>query len=727
MQELSGDRLFLKADEFSYNKAYNILKALGRVHLLQYKKNTIKELSCDEITYDKKNDRVIARGHVYLKDENNNVSYSDYLELNDDFKNGFIESAHIITNKNERLLGDRGERKNNNFTHFYNASYTPCLVNGKDDASWQFNAKEVVHDAEEQVIRYYHVTFSFYGFPLFYLPYFSHVDPTVKRKTGLLMPGFEYNETNGPTVIPSVYYALDDYSDLTLSPVIMKNKNPIIHGFYRRHIFNGAIDINSSIQGNQFPKNNFFSEEARRIPLNHWHLFFKFNKDIDPYQRFQFFVNRASHGDYLTNYPVLVKDASDDSKDLISKFEYEYFKKNVYSTLKGFVFQLGNQKTTPVVLPSFLTQYFGKEDMFGGFPILTVSVDYLSRKYGKPGFFAKNSARLYTHLHWAKESRISNHFLSMYVDCYLRAYMVKNYQKNHVQNITHLKNHQVNNSLGKALFLPSLRFSWSYPLISRQTSFHYLIEPRTSVIFSPHVTNDFPNNDSLNFTLDETSLFLTNRFDGYDRFDSGSRFIYGLFQKVYLSSASYISLFTGHSLRLDHKQIAPNINLGEDRKRSDIVNHLKIVPFDYLKLRYRNAIDYRSKKERFREVGAAIGKPIFNIHLGYIDLKKHTFLDERLSQINWMASSQLNPNWSLSHGEIRDLSGHKKGVLNKFTSFKWGNDCMDVKFLIYSTNLTREDGSKNRGFAITFNLKLLGEYTVFSPAQEYEDTGLSHF
>ena len=37
----------------------------------------------------------------------------------------------------------------------------------------------------------------FFGVPMAYMPYFSTPDPTVKRKTGFLMPGFTSDTTYG--------------------------------------------------------------------------------------------------------------------------------------------------------------------------------------------------------------------------------------------------------------------------------------------------------------------------------------------------------------------------------------------------------------------------------------------------------------------------------------------------------------------------------------------------
>lgn len=747
MEDDHKDRISVKADQFLFDKKRNTYKAYGRVHLVEHKKNKKKELFCDEIIYDKKCDRVIATGHIFLKDENNNIIYSDYVELVDELKNGFIKSAHIISNKEERILATHGVRNRCNFVHLYNASYTPCKVCGKEDATWQFNAKEVIHDEQSHLIRFYNVTFALWGFPIFYSPYFSHPDPSLKREAGFLMPAFELNKVNGFTFVPSVYLPIDKYSDLTLSPIFMKNKNPIITGIYRRNIYNGTLNADFSLQSNHFgfeeiddpcqpaTKNNkhgkrkiYLTDAALSTPHNNWHMFFNFSKDIDERQKLYVTINRASESSYFEKYPRLIRSTMNpDAVALSSKIIYEYFKTNSYFSLQGKIYQQDVKKLAPLVLPIFFYQHFSQESFAEGFSTVTFYTDHINRVYGNPGVFGKKTSRFYANYQWCKEIILSNYLLSINMDMFARGYFVKGYNPKSVPNIDDIKNYQIDNKLSKLFLLPSSKVSLSYPLVYHGATMGYMLEPKLALVASPYLKSDMPNNDSRTFSLDDTSIFLSNRFDGYDRFDSGFRFIYGFFQKLYFSSSRYISWFIGHSKRLDNKQVLPSVNFGENKRYSDIVNHLKLVPSEYLKIRYRNAIDYKSKRERFREIGFIAGQPLLSLNMGYMYVRNQTLINEKLTQINWIITSRVNANWSLSYGEIRDLSGNKKGVLKKLSSIKWENDCLNIQLCMFSTNLSSLSAARNKGFSLAVELKLLGAYTFFPSDQVYTDTGLSHF
>ena len=56
----------------------------------------------------------------------------------------------------------------------------------------------------------------FFGVPLAYLPYFSAPDPTVKRKTGVLMPSYSTSSVYGLGVSVPYYWALAPDYDLDL-------------------------------------------------------------------------------------------------------------------------------------------------------------------------------------------------------------------------------------------------------------------------------------------------------------------------------------------------------------------------------------------------------------------------------------------------------------------------------------------------------------------------------
>ena len=49
----------------------------------------------------------------------------------------------------------------------------------------------MLHDSKKKTIYYKNAIIKVYDIPIFYLPMLSHPDPTVKRRSGFLVPSFE--------------------------------------------------------------------------------------------------------------------------------------------------------------------------------------------------------------------------------------------------------------------------------------------------------------------------------------------------------------------------------------------------------------------------------------------------------------------------------------------------------------------------------------------------------
>ncbi len=100
-------------------------------------------------------------------------------------------SLRLDTPDQTRMAAARAERSQGNYTVFHNGVYTacePCKDDPKKPPLWQVKAARIIHDQKEHMIYFEDASLEFFGKPLAWLPYFSAPDPTVKRKTGFLMP-----------------------------------------------------------------------------------------------------------------------------------------------------------------------------------------------------------------------------------------------------------------------------------------------------------------------------------------------------------------------------------------------------------------------------------------------------------------------------------------------------------------------------------------------------------
>src|SRR5439155_1962088 len=144
------------------------------------------------------------------------------------------------------MAAARGDRSAGSFTVFHSGIYTacePCKDDPKKPPLWQIKSARMIHDEGEKMIYFENAQLEFFGKPLAYMPYFSAPDPTVKRKTGFLIPLASYSSTYGFGMDIPYYWALAPDYDLTFSPRLMTKQGALLRGEWRQRLVDGAYSI----------------------------------------------------------------------------------------------------------------------------------------------------------------------------------------------------------------------------------------------------------------------------------------------------------------------------------------------------------------------------------------------------------------------------------------------------------------------------------------------------
>ena len=75
----------------------------------------------------------------------------------------------------------------------------------------------------------------------FYLPYFNHPDPTVKRKSGFLTPSYSTSDSLGTSINIPYFKVLDEDKDITFNPRYYADKSFLLQNEYRQALKNSNI------------------------------------------------------------------------------------------------------------------------------------------------------------------------------------------------------------------------------------------------------------------------------------------------------------------------------------------------------------------------------------------------------------------------------------------------------------------------------------------------------
>ena len=144
------------------------------------------------------------------------------------------------------MAATRADRSSGNYTVFENGVYTacaPCKDDPKKPPLWQVKGARIIHDQTEKMLYFENAQLEFFGVPMAYLPYFSTPDPTVKRKTGFLMPGFSTVSTYGYGVETPFYWAIAPDYDATFNPRFTTRQGVLFQGEFRQRLMNGSYQI----------------------------------------------------------------------------------------------------------------------------------------------------------------------------------------------------------------------------------------------------------------------------------------------------------------------------------------------------------------------------------------------------------------------------------------------------------------------------------------------------
>ncbi|MGI9523826.1 MAG: LPS-assembly protein LptD, partial [Hyphomicrobiaceae bacterium] len=229
--------LYLQGDELIYDSRGDRVTARGNVEIFY---NDFV-LTADEVVYDQSTNTLTAAGNVTLRDPNGSITRSERITLTDDFRDGFVQSLSIETRDRSRITARRAIRRDGNVTEFEDGKFTPCRTDDGKPPLWCVSAQSVIHDQNAGTITYFDATFDILGQPVVYLPYFQHADPSVKRKSGFLIPQYTSSEDLGFGVEIPYYFALAPNFDFTFHPMYAARQGVLLKGTWRHKLAFGQV------------------------------------------------------------------------------------------------------------------------------------------------------------------------------------------------------------------------------------------------------------------------------------------------------------------------------------------------------------------------------------------------------------------------------------------------------------------------------------------------------
>lgn len=680
----SDPPVLITADTLKYDQSLGLVSAEGKVELVQGGRT----LLADTVSYSEKDDKVIASGNVSLLESNGTVLFADYMELFAGMKNGFIRDAAMLLSDNSRGAAASAERRDGNRTILRKAVYTTCSLCEQDRSRaplWQLKGERVEHNEAAQEIVYRDAIFEMFGIPILYTPYFSHPDPTVNRRSGILPPSYTSNTFFGHRARLPYYYVIDDQSDMTLTPQYSTKQGAHLTGEYRRRMTTGEMEFDGSIT----------EEDDSGDVRGHFrsNMAFRANDDVT----FGANIMRASDDTYLNRYSVQNRPYSN---TLTSRVYAEGINNRHFASVNAFSFQNLRSDvrngSVPIVAPIMDYSAVFEPGDYGGRWAFDANMASLYRSTGT------DTRRLSSTISWAQP------YYAPSGEVFTATAMLRadGYWADSVdQSLASTTNSDGTEVTGRVI--PAVALDWRYPLVRDSRYMRQLVEPIVMAVVTPYGGNPdtIPNEDSLSFEFDETNLFSINRFPGYDRWDGGPKLNYGFRGAVYGNNGGHAELLAGQSIRArSDDTFAAGSGLSDSM--SDYVARLTFSPGRYITFvdRVRLAQNSQLTVQR-HEIGTTLGTSTNFLSLSYAKLADTDFVEDtgEREAISGTLRTQLTKFWSAELRHTRDL-GDNGGALLNFGGLRYTDECFDIVLFAERTFTINRDIQPTTTIGVRFRI-----------------------
>jgi LPS-assembly protein len=661
--------IVFRADEVEYDEQLALTVARGHVEISQ---NGLVLLA-DTVTYNQRTDTITASGNVSFSQPTGEIVFADFMELRDSMNEGFAKNVRMLLADRSRLAANTARRTNGNRTELRRGVYSPCDLCKNDPSAppaWQLKARELNHDKELQLIEFRDTTMEIDGWPVFYWPYISTPDPSVRRASGFLIPSVGGSNTLGANVTIPYYWVLGPDKDVTLTPRFMTKAGALLTADYRERFGNGVLDALASVNHSNVGSGSSSSSEGEqwRGQINEHSVF-----DLDQTYRTGLDVQRVSDQTFLTRFgfgnPLL--------NAMTSRGYLEGFEPRASTDLNAYLFQpllpgIGDS-TQPIVLPVANRNWQSEPGLLGGRWNLNANVLNIVREVGT------QTRRMSLGSQWDRTFRdgIGGRYdfsASLRGDGYW------------INNLSSVSNPDLPSAFfsvdkqppvaptatnfltGRAF--PQVGLVWSYPLTHRGETLTELIEPIAGGFVGPSSGNrrNIPDEDSLSFSYSDTDLFRRDRLAGYDILDTGQRVDYGTKLGLYDKDGGSYRLLIGQSYRAQPNPFLP-LGSGAENRLSDAVGRVVLSPVSYLDLIYRFRFDTTPLADRVQQVGISAGPQSLRLSGSFVYLPAQlqgqlvtnpatgqNVLYGKREQLYFTATAKLTRYWSLQGSQIVNLT-----------------------------------------------------------------------
>ena len=613
-----------------------------------------------------------ARGEFFLEQDRGWAEQVDY-RVEPGHLHGSARQARVESATLSRLRGVR---------------ITTCEP-GEED--WWLRASRVTIDREADEGHAFNGWLSFYGVPVFYLPYINF-PLSDARKTGFLVPSFGSSDRSGTMVRVPAYWNIAPNLDATLAPTWYGRRGVLLDGELRYLLPWLSGEARQSV----LPDDDLTGDTRWQVRQNHraW-LGRDFRATLD--------VHRVSDDDYLDDFGAGLDDST--VNNLESRSTVSYQRPNWGVDASAQVFQTVDPDVAPAAepydrLPRVRYRYRGPERRW--WPEVDLEARYDHFRHDAPEL-RTTGHRLDLVPRVSLPLRRPGYFLEPAVAWQHTRYRLDRVEPDAPERPSRSAPIA---SVDAGLFLERNFRMFGQRLL--QT-----LEPRLFYLYVPE-QDELPLFDTSlsGLSLSYNELFRTNRFTGPDRLGDANQLTVGLTSRLLGTTRGfeYLRVSAGQILFFRDREVQLRETLpAETTGRSDYVTELRVG----LPAGLRGAADFRWDPEEFgnRQLRTSLSwRPSSRlvVNLGY--RQEQVGGEAEQSEGDVSLGLPLGRRWHLLGGW--QYSFDEDATLERFAGFAYGSCCWALRG-IWRQYVSEREGDLDAGtleqqFMVELELRGLG-------------------
>ena len=630
----------------------------------------------DKFNLNTKNEIIKSKSAIVIDNNQNKYFFKDLIintkikeivgkEIKVEFKKSYFGNEN-----NDPILKGKGGYSNDKELKVYKAVFSTCNIENKDCRGWELSTEEFNHDKEKKIYEYKNSWLKIFDYKVFFMPYFNHPDPTIKRKSGFLTPSYSSSESLGTSIIFPYFKIISSDKDMTFSPRYYADKSFLFQNEYRQALKNSYVLSDFSfLIGEAGTKSHFFYNQLG-----------DFNQNIS----YKLNIQDVKGDNYLKKYKLLnTSPLITNDNILLSNFDVNWR------------FNNANLKSSFRMYEDLSRNYHDRyQYIFPDFSFvknINIPKNYNGSLIFNADGYNKNYNTNIT------ESVLINNVLFKSDNFINQKGLLTNYNLL-LKNANSYSNNSPNLKENEDYDLyQALKFDLSLPLRKKFETYTNYLKPRVSILYSPNGNNDISTKE---LTLNYNNLFNLNRISTNSQVEGGESISIGLeFQRENAEVGRVFDARVGNVIKPKENIKLPTKSK-LNKKRSDVFGDINYKVNQNLNLGYTFSYDKDLKYSNLDVINLGFNVNNFFTNFNYFT-EDHDFGDTE----NLTNSSTIKIN-----DETKFIFSTAENLRENFTQYynliySYNTDCLAINFNYNKSFYS--DGSLEPDETLSFLIKII--------------------